>query len=72
MKNLFTVFIFFIAGFAFSQTGERLPIISVSKSYKLGFNEYNKEFNMYQNPFILKSGKKYKIQGYDNSNYSGG
>ena len=49
-----------------------MPLISISKDYRLGFNGYNKEFSMYQEPFILKSDKKYKIQGYDNSNYSGG
>ncbi|ROI04145.1 hypothetical protein EGI16_10115 [Chryseobacterium sp. G0240] len=72
MKNVFTIFILFITSFAFSQTKKNLPLIFISKSYKLGFNEYNKEFNMYQSPFILKNSKKYKIQDYDNSNYSGG
>ncbi|WP_250253379.1 hypothetical protein [Chryseobacterium sp. Marseille-Q3244] len=56
----------------FSQSGKKFPIIPISKTYQLGFKTYDKEFKMYKKPFILKGGKKYNIQGYDNENYSGG
>ncbi len=56
----------------FAQSGKTSPIITISGSCKLGFKTYDKEFNMYQNPFILNDGKKYSIKGYNHANYSGG
>ncbi|SEH37255.1 hypothetical protein [Chryseobacterium culicis] len=72
MKKFLLIFLLLINYIAYSQTKKDFPLISIAKDCELGFNEYNKEFNMYQEPFILKSGKKYKIKGYDNANYSGG
>jgi len=72
MKRFLIVFLLLINYITYSQTKKDLPLISISKCCKLGFTKYNKEFNMYQEPFILKGGKKYKIQGYDKANYSGG
>jgi len=72
LKKFLLIFLLLVSYITYSQTKKDLPLISISKCCKLGFNGYNKEFNMYQEPFILKSGKKYKIKGYDNANYSGG
>ncbi|RQO42480.1 hypothetical protein DBR39_00975 [Chryseobacterium sp. KBW03] len=71
MKKVLIVLLLLINYTIYSQTKKDLPLISISSCCKLGFNAYDKEFNMYQNPFILKGGKKYKIRGYDNANYSG-
>lgn len=62
----------FLINFTFSQNKKSLHTVPITKTYTLGFSAYNKEFQMYQKPFILMGKKKYKIQGYDNENYSGG
>jgi len=72
MKKSLLLFLLLTINFACSQAKNNSPIISISKSYKLGFYKYNEEFNLYQKPFILHGGKKYEIQGYDQANYSGG
>ncbi|WP_288446874.1 hypothetical protein [uncultured Chryseobacterium sp.] len=72
LKKFLLIFLLLINYITYSQTKKDFPLISIAKDCELGFNEYNKEFNMYQEPFILKSGKKYKIKGYDNANYSVG
>ncbi|MEG0926257.1 hypothetical protein [Chryseobacterium sp.] len=65
-------FLLLTASSIFSQTKKKLPVLPISQSYSLGFNTYDKEFKMYQNPFIMNKGKKYKIQGYGSANYSEG
>ncbi|WP_162926155.1 hypothetical protein [Chryseobacterium aurantiacum] len=65
-------FLLLTASNIFSQTKKKLPVLPISQSYSLGFNTYDKEFKMYQNPFIMNNGKKYKIQGYGSANYSEG
>lgn len=72
MKKVIIFFIFLISIVTFSQGKKQLQLAFISKNYKLGFRLYNKEFNMYQKPYILKGRKKNKIQGYDDANYSGG
>lgn len=71
-RKFLLIFLLLLSYITYSQTKKDLPLISISKCCKLGFTRYNKEFNMHQEPFILKGGKKYKIQGYDKANYSGG
>ncbi len=64
--------IFLSTNQTFSQKSKTL-FIPVNKTYKIGFYKYDKKFQLYQNPFILKGKKKYKIIGYDtNNSYSGG
>ncbi|WP_250253376.1 hypothetical protein [Chryseobacterium sp. Marseille-Q3244] len=60
-----------LSSIVFSQSGKKLPIIPISKTYQLGFKTYDKDFKMYQDPFILYDHKKYKIEGYG-MNYSEG
>ncbi len=72
MKKMIQLFVFLLFHTVFSQSGKAFPVITISKSYKLGFRTYNKEFKMYQDPFILNGGKKYKIEGYSSTNYSEG
>ncbi|PNW11191.1 hypothetical protein C1637_23165, partial [Chryseobacterium lactis] len=71
-KKSIIILLLFTIIIIFSQTKSNIIPISISKSYQLGFTEYNKEFKLYQNPYILKGGKRYKIKGYHNANYSGG
>ena len=47
-------------------------ITIISNEYKLGFLEYNNNFSLYKKPIIIVAKKKYKILGYDNSNFSDG
>lgn len=72
IKNVLLTFLLLTASSIFSQTKKKLPVLPISQSYSLGFNTYDKEFKMYQNPFIMNKGKKYKIQGYGSANYSEG
>ncbi|MFP3835174.1 hypothetical protein [Chryseobacterium sp. SIMBA_028] len=65
-------FLLLTANSIFSQTKKKMPVLPISQSYSLGFKTYDKEFEMYQNPFIVNKGKKYKIQGYGSANYSDG
>lgn len=72
MRKAIIIFLLLFTTTILAQTKNKLAIISLTKSCKLGFGEYDKEFKLYKKPFILKEGKRYKIQGYDNENYSGG
>lgn len=72
IKNILLTFLLLMANSIFSQTKKKPPVIPISQSYSLGFSTYDKEFEMYQNPFIVSKGKKYKIQGYGSANYSEG
>lgn len=72
MKRTLLLLIVLMFQTAFSQSGKTFPLITISKFYKLGFRSYNKEFKMYQNPFILNGGKQYKIEGYGSMSYSEG
>lgn len=72
MKKMVLLLIVLLFQAVFSQSGKTFPVITISKSYKLGFRTYDKEFKMYQNPFILKDGIKYKIEGYGSMNYAEG
>ncbi|BAP30464.1 uncharacterized protein CHSO_1427 [Chryseobacterium sp. StRB126] len=71
LKKILLLSLLQLFSFVFSQSGRKTPLIPISKSYKLGFKTYNKEFEMYQNPFILNGNKTYKIKGYG-MNYSDG
>lgn len=72
MKNLLSLSLLLFSTVVFPQSKKQLPIIPISQSYQLGFKTYDKEFEMYRNPFILNAGKKYEIKGYDSMNYSEG
>lgn len=72
MRKAIIIFLLLFTTTILAQTKNKLPLIPLVKSCKLSFSEYNEEFKLYKKPFILKGGKKYKIQGYDNENYSGG
>ncbi|MDM1553101.1 MULTISPECIES: hypothetical protein [Chryseobacterium] len=71
MGKVILVVLLQLSSFIFSQSGKKNTLIPISKSYKLGFKTYNKEFKMYQNPFILNGNKTYNIKGYG-MNYSDG
>ncbi|MBP2615799.1 hypothetical protein [Chryseobacterium jejuense] len=72
MKKNILLILLQLSSIVFSQSGKKPPVITISKFYKLGFKTYDKEFKMYQNPFILNGHKKYKIEGYGSMNYSEG
>ncbi|SDI13558.1 hypothetical protein [Chryseobacterium jejuense] len=72
MKKVIVLCLLMLPFIIFSQSEKKLPVIPISKWYKLGFKTYDKEFKMYQNPFILNGHKKYTIEGYGSMNYSDG
>lgn len=72
IKKIVLTFLLLMVNSIFSQARKKMPVISITQSYTLGFKTYDKEFKMYQNPFIVNKGKKYKIQGYGSDNYSDG
>ncbi|MGU3373774.1 hypothetical protein [Chryseobacterium sp. M5A1_1a] len=72
IKKIILTFLLLMVNSIFSQTKKKLPVIPITQSYRLSFKTYDKEFKMYQNPFIINGDKKYKIQGYGSANYSEG
>ncbi|REC60063.1 hypothetical protein DRF65_23015 [Chryseobacterium pennae] len=72
MKKIILLILLQLFAVVFSQSGKKRLLIPISRSYQLGYNTYDNEFQMYQNPFILSDGKKYKIEGYGSMNYSEG
>lgn len=66
MRKIVLFFTILSFNLSFSQT-----VVFLSKKYKLGFKKYNKEFDLYQKPFIIQGKKNYGIQGYSDEYYLG-
>jgi len=64
-----------ILGISCGCTGKELnpPIyaIKISNQTELNFLNYNNEFKLYSKPRLNKNGVIYKIEGYDDMNFSG-
>ncbi|WP_312392705.1 hypothetical protein [Chryseobacterium sp.] len=72
IRKMIILITLLLINFYFSQSKKIVNVLPITKTHKLGFYSYDKEFKMYQEPVILSSGKNYKIQGYDADNYSEG